>query len=103
MNGETTIEASKSYVFKEEVQTYKIKDNKQSLTWTVKAANSSDTNYTNFYITQVAVTYDAPTGIETVKSAKAAFKGATYNVAGQQVDAAYKGLVIKDGKKFVNK
>lgn len=99
MNGETTIEASKSYVFKEEVQTYKIKDNKQSLTWTVKANSSS----TNFYMTQVAVTYDAPTGIETVKSAKAIQNGATYNVAGQQVSAAYKGLVIKDGKKFVNK
>ena len=43
------------------------------------------------------------TGIETLKSAKAIQNGATYNVAGQQVSAAYKGLVIKDGKKFVNK
>ncbi len=46
---------------------------------------------------------NSTTGIETLKAAKAAFKGATYNVAGQQVSAAYKGLVIKDGKKFVNK
>lgn len=44
-----------------------------------------------------------PTGIEAVKGVKAAFKGATYNVAGQQVDAAFKGLVIKDGKKIINK
>ena len=42
-------------------------------------------------------------GIEAVKGVKAAFKGATYNVAGQQVDAAFKGLVIKDGKKIINK
>ena len=42
-------------------------------------------------------------GIEAVKGVKAAFKGATYNVAGQQVDAAAKGLVIKDGKKIINK
>lgn len=25
----------------------------------------------------------------------------TYNLAGQQVDASYKGVVIKNGKKFV--
>ena len=41
--------------------------------------------------------------VETLKAAKASMNGATYNVAGQQVDAAAKGLVIKDGKKFVNK
>lgn len=38
-------------------------------------------------------------GIET----EAAESGATYNVAGQKVNANYKGLVIKDGKKFMMK
>jgi hypothetical protein len=41
--------------------------------------------------------------VETLKAAKAAQNGATYNVAGQQVDAAAKGLVIKNGKKVVIK
>ena len=43
-----------------------------------------------------------PTGIEAVKNAVAAKNttSAMYNMAGQRVDASYKGLVIKDGKKF---
>ena len=44
------------------------------------------------------------TGIESVKaSVKAAQNGATYNVAGQKVNAAAKGLVIKNGVKVINK
>lgn len=35
-----------------------------------------------------------------VDSAKA---GKTYNMAGQQVSGSFKGLVIKNGKKFINK
>ena len=41
------------------------------------------------------------TGINALKVA--AQNGAIYNVAGQKVNAGYKGLVIKNGKKFVNK
>lgn len=41
------------------------------------------------------------TGIEAVKTNKVQnVASAIYNVAGQRVDASYKGLVIKDGKKF---
>lgn len=44
------------------------------------------------------------TGIESVKaSVKAAQNGATYNLAGQKVNAAAKGLVIKNGVKVINK
>lgn len=43
-----------------------------------------------------------PTGISTAKTA-AEFNGAIYNVAGQQVTKSYKGLVIKNGKKVVQK
>lgn len=42
------------------------------------------------------------TGISSVKTA-AAQNGAIYNIAGQKVSASYKGLVIKNGKKIVNK
>lgn len=41
-----------------------------------------------------------PTGISSVKS-EAAQNGKTYNLAGQQVSDSYKGLVIKNGKKYV--
>lgn len=41
-----------------------------------------------------------PTGISSVKS-EVAQNGKTYNLAGQQVSDSYKGLVIKNGKKYV--
>ena len=41
------------------------------------------------------------TAIKSVKTA--AEKGAIYNLAGQKVNAAYKGVVIKDGKKYIQK
>lgn len=40
------------------------------------------------------------TGISSVK-AEAAQNGKTYNLAGQQVSDSYKGMVIKNGKKYV--
>jgi len=43
-----------------------------------------------------------PTAIEIVK-ANTNFEGKTYNVAGQAVNKGYKGLVIMNGRKFVNK
>ena len=42
------------------------------------------------------------TAIQTVKSAKAD-NGAIFNLAGQKVNASYKGVVIKDGKKYIQK
>ena len=43
-----------------------------------------------------------PTGIQAVKAGETA-TGASYNLAGQQVDESYKGVVIKNGKKVVIK
>ncbi len=42
------------------------------------------------------------TAIQSIESAKAE-NGAIYNLAGQKVNAAYKGVVIKDGKKYMQK
>ena len=42
------------------------------------------------------------TGINGV-NAEAAADGAIYNLAGQKVSAAYKGIVIKNGKKYLMK
>ena len=41
------------------------------------------------------------TAIGNVAAPAGADKWATYNVGGQQVDAAYKGIVIVGGKKMV--
>ncbi len=40
-------------------------------------------------------------GVESINSAEKA--GVLYNVYGQRVDESYRGIVIKDGKKFINK
>lgn len=42
------------------------------------------------------------TGIQSVQSVKVA-DNARYNLAGQKVDASYKGIVIQNGKKFIQK
>lgn len=47
---------------------------------------------------------DDPTGIKSITNAdKTAKDGAIYNVSGQEVNKSYKGVVIKDGKKFLQK
>ena len=45
---------------------------------------------------------DEATGIQTIEAAPAA-NAAMYNLAGQRVDKAYKGIVIVNGKKYLNK
>ena len=42
-------------------------------------------------------------GIDEARMAKNATSGNTYNLAGQRVDSHYKGLTIKNGKKYMNK
>ena len=43
------------------------------------------------------------TGINNALVAPAAKNAPVYNLAGQQVGASYKGVVIKNGKKYVQK
>ena len=57
---------------------------------------------TGTFVTTLKVVRGAA-GIETMKTLKVVKNGAIYNVAGQKVNASYKGLVIKDGKKMINK
>mgnify|MGYP002512711749 CR=1 FL=1 len=41
------------------------------------------------------------TGIGNIEVVAPQFNGAIYNLAGQKVGADYKGIVIKNGKKFI--
>lgn len=43
------------------------------------------------------------TGISEVRANKAAADNKVYNLAGQQVGKEYKGMIIKNGKKYINK
>ena len=54
--------------------------------------------------TDVEADFDKPvTGIENIKAVAEKADAAMYNVAGQKVDASFKGMVIQNGKKFMNK
>ena len=77
---------------------------------TVKATNSWDItedcdvviwNTSGCHIYKIEVTSGAA-GIQAVKAAKAG-NGYIYNLAGQRVDANYKGVVIKNGQKMIQK
>ena len=57
---------------------------------------------TKVYLTSKTVEELSPsTGISNATILAPAKSSKTYNLAGQQVDASYKGVVIKNGKKFV--
>ena len=43
------------------------------------------------------------TGISTIKNEPLTSNGKVYNLSGQEVDEDYKGIVIKDGKKYLKK
>ena len=47
--------------------------------------------------------FDATTGINTTSVTKADANTPMYNIAGQRVNNSYKGVVIQNGKKFMNK
>ena len=50
-----------------------------------------------------AVFDDEITEINEVKTQKKVEDGVMYNLSGQRVDASYKGIVVKNGKKYYNK
>ena len=55
-------------------------------------------------VTKAVKEVEAPTGIKQItNSQKQTANSPIYNMAGQRVDASYKGLVIKNGKKTINK
>lgn len=51
----------------------------------------------------LAIEEGGTTGISTIKNAELNIQDAIYNLAGQKVGADYKGIVIKNGKKMLNK
>ena len=54
-------------------------------------------------IYDIKYTPSSATGITNVNASAVAADAPVYNLAGQKVSASYKGIVIKNGKKFLNK
>ena len=79
-------------------------------TYTIPAEAAGSTSFkmsrsktgTNLFITKFVITSGGSTGINTVKTVRVV-DGTRYNLAGQKVDSSYKGVVIKNGKKMVQK
>jgi hypothetical protein len=56
------------------------------------------------YVIEITIATGSPvTGIQTVKAQTIDLNAPAYNLAGQKVSNDFKGLVIKNGKKFVIK
>ena len=71
--------------------------------WKIETEGDVDVWNTNgCHIYKITVEAGVPTAISTAKTAIQQ-NGITYNLAGQAVNPSYKGIVIRNGKKFVNK
>lgn len=81
----------------------------------VLKTNEGETGKSTLYITitsndlqksncfEVAITDKTATGIFNIKSDSNTTSSTLYNLAGQQVSNSYKGIIIKNGKKYINK
>ena len=56
---------------------------------------------TNVFITAINIVRGGTTAIQGIKAA--AEDGVAYNLAGQKVDSSFKGIIIKNGKKMIQK
>ena len=79
-------------------RTYNI--NAEAGSKTIKIARSKAS--TNVFITKIELTRGGASGISDVKVVRVA-DGAIYNLAGQKVGKDYKGIVIMNGRKFMQK
>ena len=83
-----------------------VADDPESETYTLTA--DADKLYlgrngnTATFVTLLKVVRDSATGIQEIP-VKVVFNDAIYNLAGQKVNETYKGIVIKNGKKYIQK
>lgn len=57
----------------------------------------------NATLTKVTFTNPTTAGINSVHATKKVNEGATYNLAGQRVGKTFRGMVIRNGKKYIQK
>lgn len=66
------------------------------------AQTASKNNNTNAKI-HVAVMAASTTGISNIPAEEASKQAEVYNLSGQRVDASYKGIVVRNGRKYLRK
>lgn len=91
-------------------ENFKLTLNTESNTYVFENIAVISANYTDVvsqtlrvYVPGCAINVNTTTGIESVKAEKFDVNAPAYNMAGQRVNKGFKGLIIKGGKKFVNK
>lgn len=67
-----------------------------------KDNNKAASNDTNAKI-HVAVMAASTTGISNISAEEASKQAEVYNLSGQRVDASYKGIVVRNGRKYLRK
>lgn len=67
-----------------------------------KDKNNAASNNTNAKIL-VAVMAASTTGISNISAEEASKQAEIYNLSGQRVDASYKGIVVRNGRKYLRK
>lgn len=72
--------------------------------WNVENNNAAQdaSNGTNAKI-HVAVMAASTTGISNISAEEASKQAEVYNLSGQRVDASYKGIVVRNGRKYLRK
>ena len=83
---------------------YTFESNGPTGTWTGKAATISLKPTKNqVRASKIVVTIDTTTGIKEIENRKEDANTPVYNLAGQRVGKDYKGVVIKNGKKHIQR
>jgi hypothetical protein len=105
-NGTTLFDDSKTYIdlgvegnTEPVTNTYEVPEEAFGSTWFKMTRSQSATN---LFITKLVIVSGESTGIAEIKQVNVE-NGFIYNLAGQRVDDSYKGLVIRNGQKFVQK
>lgn len=68
-----------------------------------KAAQAASNNNNANVKIHVAVMAASTTGISNISAEEASMQAEIYNLSGQRVDASYKGIVVRNGRKYLRK
>lgn len=74
-----------------------------SVTWSGMAEQVALTIAGDTYLKSLTVTLDGTTGINNLDTETQKTKTSTFNLAGQRVEKGYKGIIIKNGQKYILK
>ena len=80
---------------------YSVEYTKEGLSGTITAAMSID--HAHLVMTKAEITDDPASGISTIDAQNATQNAPMFDLSGRRVDASYKGIVIKNGKKMIVK